>query len=189
MNEALFSSKRDDWGTPLWLYAQLNEAFRFTVDVCANAGNHKHPNYFDIDADGLAQPWEGVCWMNPPYGRAVAAWMNKAAKEAQNGATVVGLVAARTDTRWFQDFATLGHIFFLKGRLTFEGAVDPAPFPSAIIVWYPGCTIRETNYVPASPQGIDLICSMYRFLSWRKSHGSKGNENGDRGSLQNIQVP
>lgn len=165
MNEALFSSKRDDWGTPHWLYDQLTEAFRFTVDVCANVVNHKHPNYFDIDSDGLAQPWRGVCWMNPPYGRAVGAWMNKAATEAQNGATVVGLVAARTDTRWFQDFATLGRVYYLRGRLTFQGAKDPAPFPSAIIVWYPSCSMRGSFYVPANPTGISQICMDHKYIA------------------------
>lgn len=165
MNEALTSSKRDDWGTPQWLYDQLHEAFGFTVDVCANTVNHKHPNYFDIDADGLTQPWEGVCWMNPPYGRAVAKWMNKAAREAYNGATVVGLVAARTDTRWFQDNALLGRIYYLKGRLKFEGAADGAPFPSAIVVWYPGCSMRGSFYVPATSAGISQICMDHRYTA------------------------
>lgn len=159
------SSRRDDWGTPKWLYDQLNEAFNFTLDVCAHEGNHKHKNYFNIEKDGLAQDWSGVCWMNPPYGRAIKHWIKKATEEAMKGATVVGLTTSRTDTLWFQDYATLGRIYYLKGRLTFEGAEDPAPFPSAIVVWYPGCSMRGSFYIPATPTGISQICMDHKYTA------------------------
>lgn len=35
--------------------------------------------------DGLAQTWEGVCWMNPPYGRQIGKWMQKAYQAAIGG--------------------------------------------------------------------------------------------------------
>ena len=35
MNEALFSSNRDDWETPPDFFAELNEEFHFTLDACA----------------------------------------------------------------------------------------------------------------------------------------------------------
>jgi hypothetical protein len=73
--------------------------------------------------------------MNPPYGREIGRWT---AKALRSGALVVGLLPARTDTRWFHD-----HIYgkakirFIKGRLKFGEAKDSAPFPSMIVIWSP----------------------------------------------------
>lgn len=67
-NTGLFSSIADDWGTPKSLFDELNREFGFTVDVCANENNFKVANYYTIFDDGLAQVWDGVVWMNPPYG-------------------------------------------------------------------------------------------------------------------------
>ena len=73
--------------------------------------------------------------MNPPYGREIGKWMLKAFHEACNGATVVCLVPARTDTAWWHDFAMKGDITFIRGRLKFGGHKNNAPFPSAIVVF------------------------------------------------------
>lgn len=135
MNEALLSSKRHDWETPQWLYDQLNETFRFTIDVCATSENAKCNRYHTPTEDGLSQIWEGVCWMNPPYGRQIGRWMKKAYESSQRGATVVCLVPARTDTAWWHNYSMKGEITFLRGRLKFGNAKHSAPFPSAIIVF------------------------------------------------------
>lgn len=68
LNRSLFSSKTEMWGTPQRLFDELNAEFSFTVDVCAIPDNAKCARYFDPTTDGLRQRWEGVCWMNPPYG-------------------------------------------------------------------------------------------------------------------------
>ena len=73
--------------------------------------------------------------MNPPYGREIGAWMEKAYESSLEGATVVCLVPARTDTRWFHDFAMRGEIRFIKGRLKFGDSKNSAPFPSAVVVF------------------------------------------------------
>jgi site-specific DNA-methyltransferase (adenine-specific) len=76
--------------------------------------------------------------MNPPYGREITQWVKKAWEESQKGATVVCLLPARTDTRWFHSYV-LGkaEIRFIKGRLKFEGAKNSAPFPSMIVIYRP----------------------------------------------------
>jgi phage N-6-adenine-methyltransferase len=104
--------------------------------VCAIQANAKCERYFSPQLDGLAQEWDGVCFMNPPYGRTVGAWMAKALASAQAGATVVALVPARTDTAWWHDYATQAEIRYLRGRVRFGGG-DPAPFPSAVVVFRP----------------------------------------------------
>ena len=136
VNEALFSSERQDWETPEQLFNELDREFKFDIDVCASASNKKCSNYFDISVDGLKQDWQGVCWMNPPYGRGVDKWVEKAYNESQKGATVVCLLPARTDTRWFHSFVyNKAEIRFLKGRLKFVGAESSAPFPSMVVIF------------------------------------------------------
>lgn len=133
-----FSSATVEWATPWAIFNPLDAEFGFTVDVCASADNAKVARYFTEAMDGLAQDWTGeVCWMNPPYGRVIGDWMRKAYESAQAGATVVCLVPARTDTRWWHDYAMKGEIRFLKGRVHFENGDTkaPAPFPSAIVVF------------------------------------------------------
>lgn len=81
----------DDWGTPQRLYDTLNREFRFDVDVCAHEGNHKHEVYWTVEDDGLAQDWSGkTCFMNPPYGREIGAWVQKAAESAERGGGCCG---------------------------------------------------------------------------------------------------
>jgi phage N-6-adenine-methyltransferase len=133
-----FTSRSDRWATPIEFFRQLDREFGFTLDVCALADNAKCERYFSPDDDGLRQEWRGTCWMNPPYGRVIALWMQKAYESALAGATVVCLVPARTDTRWWQDFATkAAEIRFVSGRLKFGEAVNSAPFPSAVVVFRP----------------------------------------------------
>ena len=139
---ARFSSAKGDWATPQDLFDRLSRVYGpFDLDVCASKDNHKCSAYFDLEADGLSKAWaQRMCWMNPPYGRGIGDWMRKAGQEAYIGATVVCLVPARTDTKWFHTwvvpFAT--EIVFLPGRVKFGGAATGAPFPSAVVVYRPG---------------------------------------------------
>ena len=146
--KALMSSDRMDWGTPVELFEQLDAIFGFTLDVCASRENAKAPIYITEKQDGLATSWVDifqpvVAWMNPPYGRALPAWIEKAHQEAQEGATVVALVPSRTDTRWFQTMWKAEALIFIQGRITFQGATAGAPFPSVIAVFGRGLSRRE----------------------------------------------
>ncbi len=132
----LHSSNKMDWGTPQPLFDVINKEFHLNLDVCATAENAKCQRYFTPEMDAFKQQWNGRCWMNPPYGRQIGHWLAAAFSAAYDeGNLVVCLVPARTDTRWWWDYARWGEVRFLPGRLTFEGASDPAPFPSAIIVF------------------------------------------------------
>ena len=137
MNACLFSSKTDDWATPMKVFRQLDHEFHFSLDVCADEHNAKCGQYFTREDDGLSQEWTGVCWMNPPYGKTIGKWMQKAYESALQGATVVCLVPSRTDAAWWHDWAMKGEIRFLRGRIKFGGAKESAPFPSAVVVFNP----------------------------------------------------
>ena len=141
----MFSSKKDDWETPQWLFDDLDSEFHFTLDPCADESNHKCDKFFTKSEDGLSKCWKGEnVFCNPPYGREIGKWVRKA-YETQKSAwnykyktIVVMLVPARTDTKWFHDYIYNKEnveIRFLKGRLKFGNAKNSAPFPSMIVVF------------------------------------------------------
>lgn len=133
--ELMFSSKTDMWSTPQDLFDKYNDIYGFSLDVCATHENRKCARYFTEEQNGLNQVWQGVCWMNPPYGRSIGKWVEKAYESTRFGAIVVCLLPARTDTKWWHDYCMNGEITFIKGRLKFGGCKNNAPFPSAIVVF------------------------------------------------------
>ena len=137
LNKALFSSNSNMWETPQVLFNELNKEFNFTIDVCATKSNAKCENFFSPKEDGLLQDWSGMCWMNPPYGKSIKHWVEKAFIESrQENCTVVALLPARTDTKWFHNYIYhIAEIRFLKGRLKFSNSKNAAPFPSMIVIW------------------------------------------------------
>ncbi len=137
VDTCLFSSATDEWETPQSLFDGLNAEFKFEIDVCATTANAKCSSYFSKGDDGLRQPWKGTCWMNPPYGRTISEWVEKAYESSLSGATVVCLLPARTDTKWWHNFVMRGEIRLLRGRLRFGGSKNSAPFPSAVVVFRP----------------------------------------------------
>lgn len=148
-----FSSASAEWSTPQDFFEEYNRIYRFTLDVCATPANKKASKYYTIAShacyemlwdgeclglDGLAHDWGTErCWMNPPYGREIIQWMRKAYEASQNGALVVCLVPSRTDTAWWHDYAMQGDVTFIRGRLKFGGHANSAPFPSAVVVFFP----------------------------------------------------
>ena len=147
MNPVLFSSASDEWATPLAFFMALDAEFHFDLDVCATAANHKCVRFIDPAVNSLTVAWHThgrVGWCNPPYTKGqAAAFMKKALEERAYGFTTVLLLPARTDTRLFHQYvwdAQTHHprtgitLRFLPGRLTFEGATAPAPFPSCLVI-------------------------------------------------------
>jgi len=135
MQNVHFMSETDMWSTPQDTFDKLNDEFKFTTDVCATAENTKCDKYFTKEQDALSQDWKGTCWMNPPYGREIGKWVEKAYLSACGGATVVCLVPSRTDTKWWHEYVMKGEIRFVKGRLKFGDSKNSAPFPSAVVIF------------------------------------------------------
>lgn len=137
--DLMFSSKMDCWETPQAFFDDLDSLFHFTVDACALPENSKCERYFTPEQDGLQQEWTGTVWCNPPYGREIGKWVQKAYETAKAGrAVIVMLLPARTDTAWFHDFCYMNRyatVRFVKGRLKFGGCKNSAPFPSMIVIF------------------------------------------------------
>ena len=88
----------DEWYTPSILFDQLG--IRFDLDVASPIDNKGHvpaDHKYTIQDDGLAQPWIGRVWMNPPYSKPspwVEKWLNHA-----NGIALLPMAKSR----WFND--------------------------------------------------------------------------------------
>ena len=136
VTKAMFSSNTVEWATPQAFFEELNREFNFTLDPCATAENAKCERFFTKEQNGLVQSWEGErVFCNPPYGREICKWVEKAHKEAQKGSLVVLLIPARTDTSYFHDYIYGRYeVRFVRGRLHFNESALSAPFPSMVVV-------------------------------------------------------
>lgn len=127
---------RFTWATPRSFFNKLHREFRFDLNACANADNAKCRKFFSLSDDALKQEWHGSVWMNPPYGRRIGAWVKKAFEASKNGARVVCLLPASTDTTWWHDYvAKAQEVRFVRGRLKFGDSNNAAPFPSAVVIF------------------------------------------------------
>lgn len=128
---------KDEWLTPPEILAAF---FRFDLDPCAPAAQPwptAHRKY-SLPQDGLALPWEGSVWCNPPYGRHAAKWLARCAAHGN----AMALIFARTETKDWQEqvWGKADAILFLFGRLHFhhvDGARAKANSgaPSALIAY------------------------------------------------------
>lgn len=136
-NDVFFSCKTDEWSTPTEFYTKLNDEFGFTLDPCATNENHKCEKYYTINDNGLRYSWANeIVFCNPPYSKCKE-WIFKAWYEwFYNGSTIVLLVPARTDTKWFHQWVyNIAEIRFIKGRLKFGDSKNSAPFPSMLVIY------------------------------------------------------
>jgi len=150
MNSVHYSSISNEWQTHLELYNSLNYEFGgFNLDAAATKENALCKNYYTIEEDSLKHDWSKYksIYCNPPYGRLIGKFVEKAYNESLKGCIVVMLVPSRTDTKWWHNYCVKGEIRFIKGRLKFINRqlpsykddlsmkITPAPFPSAIVIF------------------------------------------------------
>lgn len=158
------AAAKTDYGTPREVYASLDAQFAFTVDLAAHKGNHKHARYFSPEQDSLRQSWAGETgFLNPPFGDGVGTWLGKARHAAiRERAVIVQLLPARVGTRWWRQYVEgedepagrlrssswqpstrtlwlrweglVTGIHYLRERITFDGADDPAKFDCAVVI-------------------------------------------------------
>ena len=127
-----------DWITPPHIIEALGP---FDLDPCQSptqpwlcaARGYVWP------ADGLAEPWEGRVWCNPPYSVHAARWLERLARHPDGG---TALIFARTETEMFFDWVwrAASGVLFLEGRLHFHHpdgsrAAHNAGGPSCLVAY------------------------------------------------------
>ena len=151
MYNNLCTSNKDHWRTPQWLFDLLDKEFNFDLDPCGDSKHLLRRNLQTITPegifygdssderfnDGLTQNWNTrIVFVNPPFTNKID-WIDKCYNEGNNGATVVLLIPCSTDTKWWHNYVMkCTEIRFIEGRITFDGAEGPAPFPSCIVVYH-----------------------------------------------------
>ena len=135
-----------EWYTPPELFDHLR--LYFATDP-ASPGRDVVPwvpamVHYTREDDGLAQPWTGRVWLNPPYGPAGVAFIDRMIRHG-NGLL---LLPARTETRAFQRAARAADtLCFLRDRLHFirnDGFQARSSFGSVLFAWgYPSATALQ----------------------------------------------
>jgi hypothetical protein len=115
----------DVWLTPPWLLEPLGE---FDLDPSSPVERPwptAHHHYTALD-DGLALPWFGRVWLNPPYGRSIGRWLARMARHNHG----LALIFARTDTAAFHRcvWEVSTALLFIRGRVEFLRQ-DGTPMP------------------------------------------------------------
>lgn len=124
------AGKSDEWYTPKYIFDALGCVF--DLDVAAPVDGPRHVPcyaYFTKLDNGLARPWEGFVWMNPPYGhqRGKRSWLGKFFEHGEG----IALVPDRTSAPWFQEYAPQADIIcFVSPKIKFEkpdGSLGESP--------------------------------------------------------------
>lgn len=137
---ALFTSRSEEWNTPERLARLIEEFSPIGLDPCSN-GKTAVLAKEAWSEDGLRRAWRGhgLVFVNPPYGRSVIAWAERARESFADPQTdeCLLLIPARTDTAWFHENCfTADAICFIRKRIEFVGSGKRrgrCPFPSALV--------------------------------------------------------
>lgn len=171
-HHAPVGGKTDDWITPRSIIDVLG---RFDLDPCSSL---KQPwpcavQSYTREDNGLAKPWHGRVWMNPPYGAELGAWMRRLADHGQGTA----LIFARTETKVF--FESVWHranaLKFIEGRLYFHfpngrRAKANAGAPSVLVAYGDYDSERLAN----SSAIAGMFVSLYAMTEEEKAADSRG---------------
>lgn len=150
----------DEWLTPPEILQRLGP---FDLDPCAPVLSRRPwstaAHHFTIEDDGLSLQWNGRVWMNPPFGKAAATWLEKLASHGDG----IALIPARTETRMFYRhvWPKADAVLFIEGRPHFHYATGQrAPFNSGA----PICLIAygQNNAQALVDSRLGIVCRNWR---------------------------
>lgn len=127
----------DHWATP-WATVRGAEAYygaTFDLDPCCTSLSAKAPYYYTEEDDGLALPWFGRVFLNPPYSN-ITPWLERALEERDHYEYVLALLPACTDTSWFHELVMpYAAIAFIRGRIEFHAPRARIARPKTPSIW------------------------------------------------------
>lgn len=149
------AANKDLWQTPKDLFNALDQEFDFDVDVCASEDNSLCNMFFCEDHSALENEWclpydwdenpeIHSVFLNPPYSQ-TEVFMKRASQQAnKENLTVVALVNANTDTKWFADAVkSANEVRLFTGRIGFikpDGKkASGNPKGQCLIIWRGNC--------------------------------------------------
>jgi site-specific DNA-methyltransferase (adenine-specific) len=129
----------------------IHAEFVLQLDACSTEQNAQCEHHISPDQDTLATEWvdcmppdqsSHAVWMNPPWGRNIGRFVERAYKQSQkHRLIVVCLLPACTDTRWWRDWVwKANEVRLVTGRLKFvrdDGHTGPATKGCAVVVFTP----------------------------------------------------
>ncbi len=134
----LMTSQTNEWyTTPDIINLAIEVMGGIDLDPCSNSKespNVPAQHHLTKEDNGLGYPWFGRVYMNPPYGTAIAEWVDKLATEYEEGRVeqAIALTPARPDTRWFRRLRDYPRCFMF-GRVKFNDHENSAPFPTMLV--------------------------------------------------------
>ena len=135
--ENSFKSDSIEYETPDEIFLPLKQEFDISLDVAASSKNNKCDEYYTKEMDAFTKDWDKAFWMNPPWGRDLKKWVQRASEQVKiHGVTGVLLLPVRTNTQWWHKYIINENqeVRFLKGEIKFNGMDRGLWLPVAIVV-------------------------------------------------------
>ena len=119
----------DDYYTPKWIFDALGLHFDLDVASPPHPTNVPCDRYYTQADDGLASPWYGRVWMNPPFSNPTP-WVQK---WLQHGCGIALLPMAK-GCRWLYDLWNSDAKLTVTRRIEFhhQGRMTQISFPTAL---------------------------------------------------------
>lgn len=139
--EKILTGKDTGYGTPLELFAELQDEFgKFDLDAAAAPDNALCDAFYTKEMDGLKQPWARRTFCNPPFSPAgeVTKWIRKAIKERERGNLTVMVLNSDTGTNyWHEEAIPHAEVRLYKGRFKYRFALGGAKKPGQVLIFFP----------------------------------------------------
>jgi len=126
-HQLITSSQSVEWYTPAdYINAARSVMGGIDLDPASNPEANKvvqAGTYFTAEINGLSRPWFGRVWLNPPYGAACSAFIDRVVRSYALGEIDQAIVLVNSnsnDTQWFRPLWDQ-LLCFSYGRVNFYG--------------------------------------------------------------------